>query len=197
MSRILIIGEDVLCCSVGEKIIAALMPEWQLAGPSIDAKGITKLTPNLGRYAQQAQYVQPVFCIADTDGNCPVDLISIWRPLYASRDFVFRLADAEIESWILADRSGFSSHFQVTANKIPGNIDKVADPKRLILNLISRSRKRIFRDEMVSPTDLNKRGSGYNIHLKNFVRNKWSLDNARENSSSLNRAISNLTELVS
>ncbi|WP_156524562.1 hypothetical protein [Achromobacter ruhlandii] len=177
-------------------MISALMPQWTLAGPPIDAKGITKLTPSLGRYAQQAQYVQPVFCIADTDGKCPVDLISTWRPLYAPRDFVFRLADAEIESWILADRSGFSSYFQTAANKIPGDIDKVVDPKRLILSLISKSRKRLFRDEIVSSTDLNKRGSGYNVHLKDFVKNQWSLENARQHSSSLERAISNLKELV-
>ncbi|QKH44306.1 hypothetical protein [Achromobacter denitrificans] len=162
---------------------------------AIDARGITKLTTNLPRYAEQAQYVQPVFCIADTDGRCPVQLARQWRPLHAPRDFVFRLAVTEIESWILADRAGFSSYFQTVPNKIPMNVDRVVDPKLLILNLISKSKKRLYRDEMVSSMDLSKRGSGYNIHLKEFVKSRWALQNAQDHSASLRRAISNLREL--
>lgn len=189
------IGEDVLCCSLGEKIVETLLPAKKLAGVAIDARGITKLAPSLPRYAEQAQYVQPVFCIADTDGKCPVELARKWRPLHAPRDFVFRLAVTEIESWILADRTGFSSYFRTVTNKIPANVDEVVDPKLLVLNLISKSKRRLFRDEMVSSTDLSKRGSGYNIHLKDFVKNKWVLQNALDHSPSLRRAISNLEEL--
>lgn len=189
------VGEDVLCCALGERIIGNVLPDWRLADTTINAGGITKLIPNASRYAEQAQHVQSVFCLADTDGKCPVELISKWRPLHASRNFVFRLAVTEIESWILADRVGFSSYFQISANKIPANVDTVADPKSLVLSLVAKSKKRLFRDEVVSMTDFNKRGSGYNIHLKSFVKTKWSLENARDHSISLRRAISNLIEI--
>lgn len=192
MSRILVVGEDALCCALGEKIVNVVLPNWELAAISIDAKGVTKLFPRLSCFADQAQYVQPVFCIADTDKNCPVDIVRRWRPVHASPDFVFRLAVTEVESWILADRTGFSSYFHTAANKIPAVLDELADPKSMVLTLVSRSKRRIFRDEVVSASDLNKRGSGYNVHLKNFIKNKWDANNAVEHSPSLLRAINNL-----
>ena len=68
MKRILVVGEDALCCALGEKLVAAALPGWSLAGPAIDTKGVTKLIPALPRYSEQAQFVQPVLCIADTVG---------------------------------------------------------------------------------------------------------------------------------
>ena len=74
MSRILVVGEDTLCCALGERLVAACLPDWQLAQPSIDTKGVTKLQPSLPRYLSLARSLHPVLCIADTDGQCAVEL---------------------------------------------------------------------------------------------------------------------------
>ena len=43
MTQILVVGEDALCCALGERLVAACLPGWKLAQTSIDTKGVTKL----------------------------------------------------------------------------------------------------------------------------------------------------------
>lgn len=192
MKRILVVGEDALCCALGERLIAEALPGWLPAAPAINTKGRTKLLAKIGAYAKQARYVQPVLCIADTDGECAKTLLQHWRPQDAPPAFHFRLAVTEAESWVLADRQGFAQHFAVPVQRLPSRSDDIDDPKRLILDLIRRSKKRLFREEMVSERDPGKQGVGYNLHLSEFVREKWQMAEACEVSSSLARAVARL-----
>lgn len=195
MSQILVVGEDALCCALSEKLIAAALPSWTLAANPVNTRGITRFVPAIPRYADQAQHVQPVLCVADTDGRCAIDLLAEWVPIHAPTSLIVRLAVTEAESWVLADRSGFAGSFHIPLNKIPAVTDDIADPKRLLLNLVSRSRSRTFRDEMISATDSSKAGTGYNFHLCDFVHSTWDAQNAREHSPSLERALRRLESL--
>lgn len=196
MSQVLVVGEDSLCCALGEKLVKVALPRWRLAGPLVNTKGVTKLVASMWRYAEQARYVQPVLCIADTDGQCAVDLLHTWLPPGDVSSFLLRLAVTEAESWVLADRSGFASTFQIPANKLPTAPDDVADPKRLLLSVMAKSKKRVFRDEMIAQTDASKPGSGYNLHLCDFVRSRWDVEQARAFSPSLNRAYARIQRLA-
>ncbi len=194
MSRILVVGEDTLCCALGERLVAACLPDWQLAQPSIDTKGVTKLQPSLPRYLSLARSLHPVLCIADTDGQCAVELRAKWLP-QAHERFVLRLAITEAESWVLADRQGFAQALEVPLNKLPQCPDEESDPKRLILTLVKKSKIRQFRDEVVSSADPSKPGTGYNLHLGAFVRGQWDAKRAVEHSPSLARAVKHLERL--
>ena len=196
MTRILVVGEDALCCALGECMVAACLPGWELVQPSINKRGVTKLAPALLRYMQLAQHVQPVLCIADTDGQCAVSLRSEWlRDVLPPRHFVLRLAEAEAESWLLADRKGFAQGLSVPLNKLPQNPDQERDPKRFVLKLIRRSKEKILRDEVISATDPNKPGTGYNSHLVAFVRKHWNACRAAQFSPSLKRALNQVQAL--
>lgn len=188
MSHFLVVGEDELCCELGLKIASSVLKGWTSAAYPVSTGGITKLIPRLPSFVEQAEYVQPVICIADTDGTCPVNMVQVLNSPNLSPSFVLRLAHSEAESWVLADRYGFSSKFGVPAGKVPHVPDSIADPKRLVLTLASRSRYRWVRDELVSASDVSKRGSGYNMHLSSFVRSLWDVEVARGFSESLNRA---------
>lgn len=188
-------GEDALCCALGERLVSAALPNWDLAGPSINTRGVTKLVPALHRYAEQAKYVQPVLCIADTDGRCAVDLIKKWRPEHSPESLVLRLAVTEAESWLLADRKGFAAALKVPVNKVPSDADGIDDPKRLVLKLVAKSKTRLFRDEVVSRSDPAKPGTGYNLHLCAFARAGWDAQRARPASVSLDRALLRLETL--
>lgn len=188
MKTVLVVGEDALCCELGMRLVAHVLPHWVLASSPIPFGGITKLLARIDALVEQSEFVQPVVCIADTDGQCPVDLVNLWKPASAGNKFILRLAHAEAESWILADRSGFSQKFGIPASKIPHITDDLADPKRLLLTLSARSKFRWVRTEIVSEFDLSKRGSGYNVHLCDFVRDGWNLMAARNVSESLDRA---------
>lgn len=196
MNRILVVGEDALCCALGERLVACCAPHWQLAGPSIDTRGVTKLVPALARYGQQAQHVQPVLCIADTDGQCAVALRARWAPVAMSPRLLIRLAVTEAESWLLADREGIAQALSIPLTRLPQRPDDEVDPKRVVLTLAVRSKRRVIRDELVSAVDRNKPGSGYNLHLCAFVRSHWEPQRAAQRSPSLARAVARISELV-
>lgn len=195
MSRILVVGEDALSCALGERLVGSVLPDWQLAGPSINARGVTKLVSALPRYLQQAKYMQPVLCVADTDGKCALHLITDWLQGRPAGNLILRLAVTEAESWLLADREGFSEALHVPLNKLPNNPDGEHNPKRLVLNLAKRSRDRRIRDEVVSSVDPSKPGTGYNLHLSRFVRTTWQAARAAESSASLAKALHRLKGL--
>lgn len=196
MLRLLVVGEDRLCCTLAERIATHALPRWTLSLPPIDTGGVTKLRTALPRYAEQARHVQPVFCLADTDGLCAVEWLRQWRPARMPHALILRLAVNEAESWVLADRNEFTRHMRVPAGKIPLGVDQLPDPKALVLQLVGKSKSRLFRTEMVSATDPLKQGTGYNLHLCDFVRKHWNADRARELSPSLDRAIRSLQALA-
>lgn len=196
MSTLLVVGEDSLCCALAERMVASAMPRWTLSLPPIDKEGVTKLRSALPRYAEQALHVQPVFCLADTDGQCAVEWLHQWRPSHAPTSLLVRLAVNEAEGWVLADRSAFARHMNVPSGKIPARVDELIDPKAVVLQLIGRSKSRRLRTEMISASDPTKQGTGYNLHLCHFVRNHWDCDRARELSPSLDRALRSLQSLA-
>lgn len=197
MTGILVVGEDRLSCALGERLVASCLPTWQLAGPAIDTRGVTRLLPDLSRYARQAERVRPVLCIADTDGQCPVDLLARWMPVPTPRCMLLRLAVTEAESWVIADREGAAQALAIPLTRLPHRPDEEPDPKRLLLTLAARSRKRAIREELVSSVDRNKPGSGYNLHLSAFVRSHWDAHRAAQTSPSLARAVERIEALKS
>lgn len=179
MSRLLIVGEDQLCCTLAERIVAHALPGWAPAAPAVNTGGVTKLRASLRRYENQARHVQPVLCVADTDGQCALEWLRQWRPPDATPTLILRLAVREAESWVLADRAGFAASMQVPAGRIGRAVDELADPELHVLQLVRGSKGRVLREEMVSATDPCKQGSGYNLHLCHFVRTTWDVARAR------------------
>jgi len=189
MSRILVVGEDAICCALGESLVASVLPGWHLAGPSINTAGVTRLASRIPRYQELARHLHPVLCIGDTDGRCPVLLRSRWLAKPVPDEFLLRLAVPEAESWLLADHQGFARTFKVSPNRIPSALDQVNDPKQLLLSLVSRSTVRRYREEVLSGNDPTRRGSGYNLHLSQFVHSGWDGIRAMDRSVSLRRAV--------
>ena len=196
VKRILVVGEDALCCALGEKMVAAALPGWSLAGPAIDTKGVTKLIPALPRYSEQAKFVQPVLCIADTDGQCVKQWLQKNVPVRSHKNMLVRLAVNEAESWLMADQEGFAQGLQVEKRRLPRSPDDVLDAKAAVLVALSKSRQRYIREEAVSRSNPFRQGSGYNIHLCAFVKSHWSVERARSSSPSLERAVKHLQRVA-
>lgn len=197
MKSLVLVGEDALCCALGERLIAQTLPGWTLAIAPINTRGVSKLQAALPRYAQQALHVQPVLCIADTDGACPVTLLQQWLPTNTTPGLLLRLAVSEAEVWAMADRAAFASAFGVSVANVPRDPESLRDAKREVLALAVRSSKRYIREEVPSLQDPSKPGSGYNDHLCGFVRSSWRASVAGEQSDSLRRAIRALSHLQS
>lgn len=193
MASLYVIGEDVLCCSVGERLIRDVLG-WELALPSINTGGVTHLVKDLHRYLDLAKKF-PVLCIADTDRQCVVDLRAIWLRAPPPKGCLLRLAVPMIESWLLADAQALAAFLMVTENRIPRAPDDESHPKRSMLSLAEKSKRRELRDEMVGQRDASKPGTGYNTHLSEFVSKHWQVREAAERSPSLARAIHQLEVL--
>jgi hypothetical protein len=200
MKRILVVGEDDLCCALGARLVDACLPDWQVAR-TISTGGVSNLWESMPRYRNFARTCHPVLCIADTDGKCVLRILSARHNTWAEdTHLLLRLAVTEAESWVLADRERFAQEFSVPFEKIPRFPDEEADPKRQLLMLAKRSKKRIVRMEMVkaghNAGELSQ-GAGYNVHLCSFVRNCWRAHQAEQNSPSLKRAMRRLSALSS
>lgn len=144
MKRVLVVGEDALSCALGERLVGSAMPGWSLV-PPINTKGVTKLISGLPRYIEQARYVRPVVCVADTDGSCVKTLLARWVQTPPPTAFHLRLAVTEAESWVLADRDGFARYVRVSLNRVPSRTDDIQDPSAFFCKL--------FRDRACDNTE--------------------------------------------
>lgn len=196
MRTILIVGEDALSCALGENLVHCFLPDWQTPLPSINTNGVTKLVTAIPRYLEQAKHFQPVLCIADTDRKCAKQLLERWLPQRQCDQFMLRLAVSEAESWLLADRSSLASYLGIAEKLISRTPEEEINPKGHLLNLAKKSGNRMLRSEIVSATDPSKQGSGYNLHLCNFVKTHRSAPRAAASAPSLKRAIARLEKLA-
>lgn len=137
----------------------------------------------------------PFLVLSDLEAECAPKQINEWLQVPKHHNLVFRIAVRETESWLLADRSGFASFLNINKELIPINVDKINDPKQLLVNLAKRSRKRILRQSIVPKQGTTARvGPDYNGQLSSFIFSTWNISEAMENSKSLSRAVRVLNE---
>lgn len=116
-------------------------------------------------------------------------LLDSWFNFQKNNNLLFRIAIREVESWVMAHQSAFSSFLGISGIKIPGNTDAIDDPKRYLINLASKSKKRILRESIIPrPGSTAKIGPDYNGVLIEFVQSRWKVKEALKHSPSLKRA---------
>ena len=136
----------------------------------------------------------PYLVLTDLDNaECPLVIISEWLTQPKHPNLLFRIAVKEVEAWLLAHREGFAQFLGISVDLIPGDADRIPDPKQLLINLAKKSKKRNLR-EAIAP-DRNstaKIGKDYNGQLIHFVNQSWQVASAQTNSPSLERAMNAL-----
>jgi len=165
---------------------------------AISCRGKGKIKKQINAYNNAARHSY-FFVITDLDNEyqCAPSLIKDWLHGQRTDQLLFRVAVREIESWLLADRENFASYFSISQDLVPLNPDNEIDPKRTVISLAKKSRKRGIREALVPIDDYAKTGPGYNSQLQSYVQNIWNIDSARRNSQSLDRAIKSLEKIVS
>ena len=135
----------------------------------------------------------------DNDFECAPSLRAEWLSTPAER-MCFRVAVREIESWLLADRSGIAAFLGVSKSRIPRNVDDLDDPKQTLIDLARGSRRKAIREDMAPrPGSGASEGPAYTSRMSEFVakggRGRWQPSSAADVSPSLSRCIRALTEL--
>lgn len=70
---------------------------------------------------------------------------------------------------------------------VPMQPEAETDPKRVLIDLAKRSKKRYIREDII-PLGQAPIGPNYNSRLQEFVFTTWDLTAARQNADSLDRA---------
>ena len=198
--RLTLAVEDRLSESVAKRLIAEYAPNLQIA-QTTGLQGNGPLRQSLRRLNEIATHLHPTLVFTDLDRpeSCPAELLRDWtQGLTLSPRMLIRVAVLEIETWLLADRTGIADWLSVAISRVPDNPETITDPKRTLIELANRSRKRDLREAIVPRRGIGTHhsGPGYNQSVGEFASQYWNPGAARGRSPSLDRAIIRIGELA-
>ncbi|MCL2834970.1 MAG: hypothetical protein FWD78_17505 [Treponema sp.] len=153
-----------------------------------NAHGFARIRSRIKAYNNAAAFA-PYFIITDLDKNeCAPTLIRDWLGEPPNKNMLFRVAEREIESWLMADRKNFAKFIGVSYEKIPFRPDEIKDPKGTLISLVKKSRNKALQTDMVPKNNSASIGPYYNAQLRNFILSSWDIQTAMGNSPSLLKA---------
>ena len=163
-------------------------------------KGKPFLLQSLNGYNNAARYAPWIVLVdLDRDCDCAPPCAQKWlaKP---SAQMCFRVAVRAVEAWLLADRERLAQLLGVNSTWLPTNPDRLDDPKRVVIDLARRSRRRVIRDDLV-PRQGSGRSVGplYTTRMLEFLQDDtagWRLDQALRASESLERCVRSLHNLA-
>ncbi len=180
--------EDSLSEAVLRKMLLCSGREYAV-GTAFNRGGSGYLRRMIGGFNSAAKGT-PFLVLADLDRTeCAPILVSEWlnRPLH--HNLLFRIAVKEVEAWILADSDAFARFFGLRRQIIPEDPDAVDDPKRFLVDLVRKCRRRALRVDIVPPQGSTSQvGRNYSGRLTEFVLSAWDPEVASTRSRSLARA---------
>lgn len=126
--------------------------------------------------------------------ECPPALLVDWLLRPKHHNLLVRVAVRESEAWVLADKENFANFLGIRSALIPDDVETIPDPKRELINLARKARRRDLREDICPPVNSTRTvGPNYNSRLSAFVQQQWDPNRARDGAKSLARAIDRLT----
>lgn len=162
--------------------------------------GKTYVLTRINGYNNSARFRHWIVILdLDNDAPCAPAVLSTWLPV-PSRLMRLRVAVRELEAWLLADAERMSRYLSVPRAYIPAAPDNLPDPKRTVVDLAERSRRRAIREDMVPiPGSGQAVGPAYTSRMIEFIQDHnsgWRPHIASQNSESLRRCVSAISQLV-
>ncbi len=147
----------------------------------------------------RARAANPILALVDwmdVRAECPARWVAAWVP-NRSPKLLLRAVIPELESWLLADRSGMAAFLGVSEALLPRNPEQLVNPKEALVNLARRSRRRFVREALIPQAgSRHVVGPGYTLALEQFVAQHWNPATAAEQSASLRKCLQRLHELA-
>lgn len=161
-------------------------------------KGCSYIERKIAQFNQTAQeicYLALVDFMDTKNFECPAEVISAWLP-HRNNLMIFRVVVREIESWLMADRENLAKFLNINIEKVPLHPEVENDPKQKLVNLARGSRSSKIRNAFVPEKGSTAQvGKLYTLEIKRFISDFWNLNNARENSPSLDKCLLRLENL--
>lgn len=169
------------------------------AGNIYGRKGKQSLLQDLRGYNNSARYRH--WCVLldlDHDAECAPEALNNWLPT-PSPLMQCRIAVREVEAWLLADAERIANYFSLSMHDIPPEPDAIESPKRVLVALANRSRRREIREDLAPRFGSGQQvGPAYASRIIEFVQNRndgWRPDVAQTKSKSLEKCIAGLRAL--
>jgi hypothetical protein len=189
--------EDLPSEALAHRLLAYVDPDASFKG--IGRRGVGYIQAKLRSLNQAAPGIR-IVAIADRDSaqKCPIEMIQAWLGgANQHPNLVVRMAEMEVESWIMADREAIASFLEVPLNRVPQFPDSIIDPKQELVTIARLSRSRAIREQMCpAPGASSVVGPSYNGVIESFIRENWRPGNALRHSPSLRRAEQRVRELA-
>ena len=160
---------------VDEVILRRLVRD---AGGNVSAvygrNGKDHLRKSLLGYNRAARFSPWVVLVdLNSDAQCAPPFIASWLPDPAPQMY-FRVAVRAIEAWLAADRDPLARFLGLALSLVPGDPEAVTHPKRMMVDLARRSRRRDIREDMVPrPGSGRSVGPAYASRLIEFAEKHW------------------------
>lgn len=141
----------------------------------------------------------PWLILTDLDAKeCPPSMIDSWfGPASLEPNLLFRVAVREVEAWLLAHRSAFAEFVGVREGLVPRNVEQIDDPKKTLIDIVRRSRRKRIREDIVPPQrSTREQGPDYNGRLVRFVEGHWDPRDCANVSRSLEKALRRIDSFV-
>ncbi|MEW6268900.1 MAG: hypothetical protein AB1689_06335 [Thermodesulfobacteriota bacterium] len=109
----------------------------------------------------------------DSDAACAPELR---EALLASpsRGMRLHVAVHAVEAWLLGDSEALSDFLAVPRDRVPADPERLVHPKRTLLELARRSRRRAIREALVPAAGMTAQvGPGYAAALITFATSHW------------------------
>ncbi len=187
--------EDELSATISRKILSQSNLQFVVSN-CLNKGGNGYLRSKINSFNKAAKGV-PFYVLTDQDthNNCPPSIIRDWFNHDPHSNLIFRVAVMEVEAWIMADREAFARYLNIPVNKIPHEVDSIADPKQFLVNLARRSRNTNIRKDLAPQSGSTATvGPDYNSKLSSFIIEEWDINVARNHSPSLNRTFARINE---
>lgn len=192
---VVLVSEDEL----SEAVLRRLLTESRrgfVVDRSIVARGFGSIRARIQTFRTACKHV-PHIVLTDLDqARCAPELLEAWGAVALPGELLFRIAVREVESWLLADRTGLAGFLGLAEHRLPREPEAEADAKRALINVARRGRKRVAREIVPEPGSIVSIGPLYNSHLVKFVQDHWNIEAAAENAQSLARTVGRLREFL-
>lgn len=163
-------------------------------------RGKPYVKQHLGGYNNAARFSRWIVLVdLNDEEQCAPALCRKWLPAPALL-MCFRVAVRKVEAWLLADRERMAQYLHVDERLIPRDAESIPDPKRSMVELARRSRRRAIAQDMVPrPASGRAVGPAYTSRLVEFASSTaagWRPEVAAAASDSLRRCLAGLRELA-
>ena len=203
--KVYIVGEDPVTFAIIKKMLVYCSPDFEIIS-ELPARGgqVKSKVQEFNTLSKQ----NPVVLLIDLDNHdCAPQLIERFIK-DKNDDFIFNIAIDEAEAWLMADREGFAAYFKIKVEDMPfAHQTKQGGRKALsemnfaykssmylTHELIKKSKNSEYIKQL-TPKKNAAKGPEYNSCVLPFIQNTWNIDNARQNSDSLNRMILRIEKL--